>query len=123
MIACSNVSRFLSLPEHEFAAAQNTVVSSDIGRPAIGKPRLFGWAERDLERVDDPVRDVVLDLEDIGQIAVVAVGPEMRAVGRVDELRRDPHAIAGAADRAFEHRAHAKLAADGCGCRPSAPCR
>ena len=31
----------------------------------------------------------------------------------VDELRGDPHALAGAADRAFEHRAHAEFAADG----------
>ena len=79
----------------------------------VGKPRLFGRAERDFERVDDAVRDVVLDLEDIGQIAVVAVGPQVTAGCRVDELRGDPHALAGAADGAFEHRPHAKLAADG----------
>ena len=74
---------------------------------------VFGRAERHLERVDDLAGDVVLDLEDIGQVAIVAVGPQVATGGRVDELRGDPHAIAGAADRAFEHRAHAKLAADG----------
>ena len=49
------------------------------------------------------MHDVVLHLEDIGQIAVVAVSPQMRAVGRVDELRRDTHAIARPPNRAFQH--------------------
>ena len=65
----------LFLAEHEFAAAQHAIIGADIGGLGIGKPRFLGRTERDLERIDDPMRDVVLDLEDIGQIAVVAVGP------------------------------------------------
>ena len=34
----------------------------------------------DLELVDDRVRDFVLDRENVGQVAVVAIGPEMRPV-------------------------------------------
>ena len=79
--------------------------------------------KRHLERVDDPVRDFVLDREDVGQVAVVALGPEMPAVAGIDELRGDAHAVAGAADRAFEHRAHAKLAADGADVDRACPCR
>src|SRR5947207_3657382 len=37
----------------------------------------------------------------------------MPAGFRVDELRGDPYALAGAPDRAFEYGAHAELAADG----------
>ena len=37
----------------------------------------------------------------------------MRAGRGVDELRGDTYALAGPADRAFEHRAHAKITADG----------
>src|SRR6516162_9086328 len=36
----------------------------------------------------------------------------MPAAGRVDKLCGDPHTITGTADRAFEYRLHAKLAAD-----------
>src|SRR3984893_3126906 len=97
----------------ELAAAKITVVSIDVGRPAVGEPRLFGWAQSDFKSVDDSARDVVLDRKDIGQIAVVAVGPEVGAGRGVDELRGNPHPVAGAADRAFEHRAHPKIAADG----------
>jgi hypothetical protein len=43
---------------------------------------------------------------------VEAISPEMRAVGRVDELRRDADPSAGLADRAFKHIPHAKVAAD-----------
>ena len=82
-------------------------------RLRIGKSLFLGRTERDLERVYDPMRDVILNLEDIGQVAVVAVSPQMRAVSRVDELRRDTHTIARPADRAFEDRSHAKLATNG----------
>jgi hypothetical protein len=63
-------------------------------RPAV----LSGRTKGDLERVDDPVGDVVLHLEDISQIAVVAVGPQVAAIGRIDELRRDTNALARPAD-------------------------
>ena len=67
--------------------------------------------------------DIVLDLENIGQIAVVAVAPEMSATFRVDELRGNAHALAGPADRAFEHGTHAELAADGANVDRACPCR
>ena len=77
------------------------------------KPLAFRRVEGHFKRVDDPTRDVVLDLEDIRQVAIVAVGPQVATGCCIDELRGNPHAIAGAPDRAFEHREHTKLAADG----------
>jgi hypothetical protein len=106
-------SAVLLLAEHELAAAEKRIISIDVGRLAFGKARLFCWAERHFERVDDPARDIVLDLENIGQIAVVTIAPEMSAAFRVDELRGDAHALAGPPDRAFEHGADTELPADG----------
>ena len=45
----------------------------------------------DLQLIDNGVRDLVLDGEDIGEIAVVAIGPQMPPVAAVDELRGDAH--------------------------------
>jgi len=91
----------LFLPEHEFAAAQHTIVGDDVGCLgclSIGQPFFLGRTKGDLERVDYPVGDVVLHLEDISHIAVVAVGPQVAAIGRIDELRRDTNALARPAD-------------------------
>ena len=76
--------------QQKLAAAKKTIVSLHVGRLGVGQPRLFGRAERDFERVDNSARDVVLDRKDIRQIAVVAVGPEVRAGRGVDELRGNP---------------------------------
>jgi hypothetical protein len=46
------------------------------------KPRGFARAEFDLEGVDDPPRDFVLDREDVAQVAIEAVGPEMSSSPR-----------------------------------------
>ena len=97
------------------------LISIDVGRLVFGKARPFRRAERHLERVDDPMTDVILNLENIGQIAIVAVAPEMSATFRIDELRGNAHALAGPADRAFEHGTHPQLAADGASAGPR-PC-
>jgi hypothetical protein len=59
------------------------------------------------------MRDVVLNLEDIRQIAVVAIRPYVPAGCSVGKLRANPDALASTADGTFEHRSHAKVAADG----------
>jgi hypothetical protein len=55
------------------------------------------WTQSDFKSVDDTAGNVVLDRKDIGQIAVIAVSPQVSAIGGVDKLRRNPDAIAGAA--------------------------
>ena len=57
-------------------------------------------------------RHLVLKLEDVFERAVEAIGPEMRAGDRIDQLRGDAHPVAALAHRAFEHVAHAEFAAD-----------
>ncbi|MEZ5864551.1 MAG: hypothetical protein R3D25_10985 [Geminicoccaceae bacterium] len=55
---------------------------------------------------------LVLQVEQVGHRPVPAVGPDMAAVRGVDELGRQPQAVAGAADRALDDIAHAQLARD-----------
>jgi hypothetical protein len=54
--------------------------------------------------------DLVLQRKDVGEIAVVALGPDVLASLGLDQLRSDADAIAGLAYAAFEHIAHTELA-------------
>jgi hypothetical protein len=65
-----------------------------------------------LDRTDDVARDLILHGEDVAERAVVALGPDMRAGFRLDQLRGDAHARADRAVAALHHVAHAELAAD-----------
>ena len=58
------------------------------------------------------MRHLVLDGEDVLQLAIVALGPEMRVMGRVDQLRGDAHPVAGAPHAAFDEVADAEPAGD-----------
>jgi len=63
------------------------------------------------EDSDDGAGDLVLDSKHVFKFSVIALGPAMGASSRVDELRRDTHAISSSADTAFEHVAYAELPA------------
>ena len=64
------------------------------------------------QRPDNALCDLVLDGKNILKPAVVLVGPDVMTGRRVDELSGDAHAIPSLPHAAFEHIAHAKLAAD-----------
>ena len=68
---------------------------------------LLTWATRSATIVRE---NLVLDSEDILQLAVVALSPAVRAGHGIDELGADADAITGATDTAFEHVAHAEFA-------------
>ena len=57
-------------------------------------------------------RDLVLQREDVVEIAVVALGPDVIAVDAVDQLGGDAHAAAGFAHAAFQHVADLQLPRD-----------
>ena len=93
-------------------AAQIVVVGVEaLGRLALGALDLR-LLELWRDRADDALGHPVLQLEDVLERAVEAVGPEMGAGRRIDELAGDAHAVRGLAHAAFEHVAHAELAAD-----------
>ena len=61
---------------------------------------------------DDDRGDFVLDGEDVRQLAIEALRPELIAVVGIDELRRDAHAIARPTNAAFQGRPDPQSPAD-----------
>src|SRR5215469_17396039 len=55
------------------------------------------------------VGDLVLDREDVSEITVVTLGPDVLAILGLDQLRGDADAVAGFAQAAFEDIANAEL--------------
>src|SRR5580704_7543284 len=60
-------------PEHQLATLEKQVMRLDIPGAATGDTRSFSIAQGDLQRTDDLPRDVILDVEYIGEIAVIAL--------------------------------------------------
>ena len=85
---------------------------------AISAARIDG-----LQRAGDALGDLVLEVEEVVDDAVIGIGPEMRAACRIDELRGDAHAVAGLAQAALEHVADAELARDLAHVDGRVPCR
>ena len=83
-------------PGEALAAQVEVVGLQALGRLG-GERLLLLRRERDAQRLGDLARDLVLHLEHVGHLAVVALGPEREVGLRVDELRRDAQAVAGAA--------------------------
>ena len=96
----------------KLTAAQVVVVRAD--RPC-GAPRqalALGGREFRLERARDPPGDLALYLEDVVDVPVVGLRPEMRVGGSVDELARDADARPLAPNAPLEYVAHAELLGD-----------
>ena len=66
--------------QQKLAGADIAVMRLDIGDARFRDARLLGRAERHLQPVDDLLRQVVLDGEYVGQVAIIALRPEMGAV-------------------------------------------
>src|SRR5262249_59851181 len=92
--------------------AQRVLIRPPAGGAARARPPLLALRQRDRERADDLLHHLVLGCEDVGEIAIEPLGPQMPAAAGIDELRRDAHAIAGLADAALEHEAHAESPPD-----------
>ena len=58
--------------------------------------------QRDLELLDHRRGDLVLHREDVVELPVPGVRPQVRVRARLDQLRGDAHLVAGPAHRAFE---------------------
>ena len=72
----------------------------------------FRRVELRLDRRHDVFGDLVLHGEHVGDLAIVALRPQVCAGRDVVELRRDAHAAAFLAHAAFDHVAHAELLGD-----------
>src|SRR5215469_8865744 len=81
-------------------------------RPLGDYALAFGAGQRWFDRRDHTRADVVLHGEDVGQIPVISLGPEMGAGGYIDKLAADAHPLPGPAHAPLEDVANAKLAAN-----------
>src|SRR5206468_6760918 len=95
------------LPRHQIK-----VVRFGVRRAALLERPLFFRQELELERTYDGFRNLILDRENVGQIAIVALGPQMIAGRTVDQLRSDAHATAGLAHTALKNMADPELPPD-----------
>src|SRR5262252_400944 len=81
-------------------------------RPLGDYALAFGAGQRRFDRRDHTRADVVLHGEDVGQIPVISLGPEMGTSGYIDELAADAHSLPGPAHAPLEDIANAKIAAN-----------
>src|SRR5208282_6860557 len=72
----------------------------------------FGDRELRLQRAGDPRRDLVLQGEQVADITVEPLGPELRTGFGIDELNVDPYLVGGPLDAALEDVTHAQFSAD-----------
>ena len=60
----------------------------------------------------DRLGDLALDRKDIGDVAVIALRPELRVGARIDQLGGDAHAVGQPMHRPLEHMRDAELLSD-----------
>ena len=94
----------------ELQGAKIEVVSVQAGLRLLLRSRDLREMQRRLDRTRHTFSNAVLEVEDIAAVTVKAVGPDLRARGRIDELSGDAKAIATAPDTALQHIPHAELA-------------
>ena len=92
------------LPRH-----QEELVGLGAARAALPDRLFLAGQQLQLHRGDDRLRNLVLQREDVVEVAVVALRPQVAAGRAVDQLRGDAHALAGLAHAALEHVADPEL--------------
>jgi hypothetical protein len=75
----------------------------------VSHTRCFGHDDLWPDRVDNLVSDFVLQFENVGQMPIVPVGPQVNAVAGVDQLGGYPDPIRCLTHTPLEHVAHAQL--------------
>ena len=104
--------RFARRPMVQHLAGEHVFV----GRHVLGPLALGALVRRRLDaaaqRRDDRRRHLVLDRENVLELAVVALGPDMRLGLAVDQLHGDAHAVAGLAHASLDHVVDAEFARD-----------
>ena len=102
-----------SPPIDQRAALQIELIRLDIRRRLFDQPIVFATGEGHPQSLGDRLRNLILHVEDVFQLTVVPLRPQLKAIGHVAQLHGDAHAIPGSPHAAFEHRRHVQLLADG----------
>ncbi len=82
-----------------------------VGRLTLGA-KIFRGIELRLDCGDDGLGNLVLHREDVGQVAVVALRPNMASGGDIVELHCDAHSVAAPAHAALNNVADAEFRRD-----------
>ena len=93
----------------QFPGASVEIVGNKIAGGPFFNGSLFAGQKFRLQLVGNRFGNFTLDRENISQIAVIGLRPEMRVITRVDQLRVHPHAIGHALHAAFHQMGNAKL--------------
>ena len=101
-----------SLPQR--AAPQVGIVGFDVISACGGDAMKIARVEADRERRDDLGRYVVLHREDVGELSVESLGPDVPARRSDYELRGDPDTAAGPPHAALKHMTYAEGSRDFC---------
>src|SRR5207248_9900904 len=96
----------------EVSSAQVVGVGFDTARRRLSDNLLFLRQEFDFQLLDNRVRDLVLNDEDIGQVPIIPIGPKVAVILCINELSRDPHTRAGLADTSFHNEINAEALRD-----------
>src|SRR5437588_12678687 len=99
-------------PYRAFTALEEVVVGFPKLRRLSSRLLSATYGEPSNQSGHDGRDHFVLNREDIFDVAVIALGPEMISAGRLDQLSSDPHAIPRPADTSLNDEASPELAAD-----------
>jgi hypothetical protein len=104
-------------------ARAGRVVGLHIDFALPGRPVFLFRRQLELERRNDLLGEFVLNGEDVSEVAIEAIGPDMRTALSVDELAGNADPVARLPHAAFQYIAHAEIAANLLHVDRLAPCR
>ncbi len=96
-------------PEDDLARLEVIVVGVDVGRRAAGNDSLQLRSDGGLEGAGDLCRKLLLNRENVAELAIVGFGPDMFVGGRADELAGHTHLVAGPPHTALKHIVDSQL--------------
>ncbi len=102
----------LAVVVEALACLEEEVVGCDVFRGAALKKGFLLRRECGLQQAGDVVRESRLDRENVGQVAIVGLRPDVLVGLRVDQLARHTHLRARAPHAPLEEISHAELLAD-----------
>lgn len=94
------------------APAQVIIVGLHVDGAGLADQLALVVREDHPQCLDDSLRNVVLDGENVLHVAVVAFRPQVGSVGHVDQLGRDAQLVAHLANAALQNCRHLELVAD-----------
>src|SRR4029453_8896308 len=77
----------------EFFCSQVEIVGNEIRSGALTDYTLFLWRQFGLKLVGDFFGNLALDGENIGQVAIIFFGPDMRVIAGINQLGAHPDTI------------------------------